>query len=57
MVPRIPKGYKLLQTHPFLLDDNRFTTIAGVLDPDLGVSNVGTIPMWWHTTNDDEEIL
>ena len=54
---RIPKGYKLLQTHPFLLDDNRFTTMSGVLDPELGPANVGTIPMFWHTTNDDEEII
>ena len=54
---RIPKGYKLLQTHPFLLDDNRFTTMSGVLDPHLGLANVGTIPMFWHTTNDDEEII
>ena len=52
---RIPKGYKLLQTHPFLLDENRFTTMSGVLDPHLGIASVGTIPMWWHTTNDDEE--
>ena len=52
---RIPKGYKLLQTHPFLLDDNRFTTMSGVLDPHLGIASIGTIPMWWHTTNDDEE--
>ena len=52
---RIPKGYKLLQTHPFMLDDNRFTTMSGVLDPHLGPASVGTIPMWWHTTNDEEE--
>ena len=52
---RIPKGYKLLQTHPFLLDENRFTTMSGVLDPHLGIASIGTIPMWWHTTNDDEE--
>ena len=52
---RIPKGYKLLQTHPFLLDDFRFTTMSGVLDPHLGIASVGTIPMWWHTTNDEEE--
>ena len=52
---RIPKGYKLLQTHPYLLDENRFTTMSGVLDPHLGLASVGTIPMWWHTTNDDEE--
>jgi len=52
---RIPKGYKLLQTHPYLLDENRFTTMSGVLDPHLGLASVGTIPMWWHTTNDDVE--
>ena len=39
-----------------MLDDNRFTTMSGVLDPHLGLANVGTIPMFWHTTNDDEEI-
>ena len=53
---RIPKGYKLLQTHPFLLDDNRFTTMSGVLDPHLGIASVGTIPMWWHETNDDVDV-
>ena len=53
---RIPKGYKLLQTHPFLLDDNRFTTMSGVLDPHLGLASVGTIPMWWHCTDDTKEI-
>ena len=53
---RIPKGYKLLQTHPFMLDDNRFTTMSGVLDPHLGIASVGTIPMWWHETNDDVDV-
>ena len=53
---RIPKGYKLLQTHPFLLDDNRFTTMSGVLDPHLGIASVGTIPMWWHETDDDIDV-
>ena len=53
---RIPKGYKLLQTHPFLLDDNRFTTMSGVLDPHLGIASVGTIPMWWHETDDDVDV-
>ena len=54
---RIPKGYKLLQTHPFLLDDNRFTTMSGVLDPHLGIAGVGTIPMFWHCVDDEEEII
>ena len=54
---RIPKGYKLLQTHPFLLDDNRFTTMSGVLDPQLGIAGVGTIPMFWHCVDDEEEII
>jgi hypothetical protein len=53
---RIPKGYKLLQTHPFLLDDFRFTTMSGVLDPLLGLAAVGVVPMWWHTTNDEVDI-
>ncbi len=53
---RIPKGYKLLQTHPFLLDDFRFTTMSGVLDPHLGLAAVGVVPMWWHTTNDEVDI-
>jgi len=53
---RIPKGYKLLQTHPFLLDDNRFTTMSGVLDPHLGIASVGTIPMFWHCIDDEKEI-
>ena len=53
---RIPKGYKLVQTHPYMLDDNRFTTMAGVLHPHLGLAAVGTIPMWIHTTDDEEEI-
>ena len=54
---RIPKGYKLLQTHPFMLDDNRFTTMSGVLDPHLGPASVGTIPMYWHCTDDTQEII
>ena len=54
---RIPKGYKLLQTHPFLLDDNRFTTISGVIDPELGISDVGTIPMYWHCVDDEKDII
>ena len=53
---RIPKGYKLLQTHPFMLDDNRFTTMSGVLDPHLGIASVGTIPVYWHCTDDTQEI-
>ena len=53
---RIPKGYKLVQMHPYMLDDNRFTTMAGVLHPHLGLAAVGTIPMWIHTTDDEEEI-
>lgn len=53
---RIPKGYKLVQMHPYMLDDNRFTTMAGVLHPHLGLAAVGTIPMWIHTTDDDEEM-
>ncbi len=53
---RIPKGYKLLQTHPFLLDDNRFTTLSGVLDPQLGLAGVGTIPVYWHCVDDEKEI-
>ena len=53
---RIPKGYKLLQTHPFLLDDNRFTTMSGVIDPELGMAGVGTIPMYWHCIDDEQEI-
>jgi hypothetical protein len=53
---RIPKGYKLLQTHPFLLDDNKFTTLSGVLDPHLGIASVGTIPMFWHCVDDEKEI-
>ena len=52
---RIPKGYKLIQMHPYMLDDNRFTTMAGVLHPHLGIAAVGTIPMWWHTTDDEVE--
>ena len=52
---RIPKGYKLVQMHPYMLDDNRFTTMAGVLHPHLGIAAVGTIPMWWHTTDDEVE--
>jgi len=52
---RIPKGYKLLQTHPFLLDDFRFTTMSGILDPHLGIASVGTIPMFWHCTDDNVE--
>ena len=31
--------------------------MSGVLDPELGPANVGTIPMFWHTTNDDEEVI
>ena len=54
---RIPKGYKLLQTHPFMLDDNRFTTMSGVLDPHLGPAGVGTIPMYWHCVDDEQEII
>ena len=54
---RIPKGYKLLQTHPFLLDENRFTTMSGVLDPELGPANVGTIPMYWHCVDDEKDII
>ena len=54
---RIPKGYKLLQTHPFMLDDNRFTTMSGVLDPELGPASVGTIPMYWHCVDDEKEII
>ena len=54
---RIPKGYKLLQTHPFLLDENRFTTMSGVIDPQLGPANVGTIPMFWHNIDDEKDII
>ena len=50
-VARIPKGYKLLQLHPFWLDDFRFTTCSGILDPQLGHAAVGTIPMFWHSTS------
>tara|TARA_B100000929_G_scaffold289148_1_gene279082 strand:+ start:965 stop:1762 length:798 start_codon:yes stop_codon:yes gene_type:complete len=48
---RIPKGYKLLQLHPFWLDDFRFTTCSGILDPQLGHAAVGTIPVFWHSTS------
>ena len=54
---RIPRGYKLLQTHPFMLDDNRFTTMSGVLDPQLGPASVGTIPIYWHCVDDEKEII
>ena len=46
---RIPKGYKLLMTHPMWLDDWRFTTCSGIFDPQLGPASVGTIPMLWHS--------
>ena len=36
--------------HPYMLDDNRFTTIAGVGKSHLGVSVIGGA-MWWHTTD------
>ena len=49
-VARIPKGYKLLQLHPFYQDDFRFTTCSGVLEPRLGHATIGTVPMFWHST-------
>lgn len=52
---RIPKGYKMIQMHPYLLDENMFTTMAGVLDPHLGLAAVGTVPMWWHCVDDNVE--
>ena len=35
-VARIPKGYKMLQMHPMYQDENRFTTLSGILEPHLG---------------------
>ena len=46
---RVPKGYKLLMTHPMWLDDWRFTTCSGIFDPQLGLADVGTIPVLWHS--------
>jgi hypothetical protein len=49
-VARIPKGYKLLQMHPMYLDDNRFTTCSGILEPHLGHAAIGTVPFFCHFT-------
>jgi len=46
---RIPKGYKLLQLHPMFLDDWRFTVCNGVYDPQLGLANIGVVPLMWHS--------
>ena len=47
---RIPKGYKLLQMHPFYLDDFRFTAVNGILESEMGHAAVGTIPAFFHAT-------
>jgi len=49
-VARIPKGYKMLQMHPMYQDENRFTTLSGILEPHLGHAAVGTIPFYCHFT-------
>tara|TARA_B100000029_G_scaffold419474_1_gene424983 strand:+ start:396 stop:1205 length:810 start_codon:yes stop_codon:yes gene_type:complete len=49
-VARIPKGYKLLQMHPFYLDDFRFTAVNGILESEMGHAAVGTIPAFFHAT-------
>ena len=46
---RIPEGYKLLVLHPMYLDDNRFTTCNGIYDPQLGIADIGTVPLFWHS--------
>ena len=49
-VARIPKGYKMLQMHPMYQDENRFTTLSGILEPQLGHAAIGTIPFFCHFT-------
>lgn len=46
---RIPAGYKLLVLHPMYLDDFRFTICSGIYDPLLGIADIGTVPLFWHS--------
>jgi hypothetical protein len=46
---RIPKGYKLLLLHPMFLDDWRFTVCSGIYESQLGIADIGTVPLFWHS--------
>lgn len=45
---QIPKGYMLYQTHPCYLDENRFTSLPAIYDPDYGLLRL-MVPMFWHS--------
>jgi hypothetical protein len=48
-VVEVPKGYWLYQVHPFYLDENRFTSLPGCYNPDLGMARL-QVPMLVHIT-------
>jgi len=54
---RIPIGYKLLLMHPMYLDDNRFTVCTGFYDPQLGIADIGTVPIFCHVLEGTHTIL
>ena len=53
---RIPEGYKLLILHPMFLDDWRFTVCSGIYDPQLGIADIGTVPIFWHSLEGNHTI-
>lgn len=54
-IAKIPKGYYLLVLPIPYPDDKRFTSTAGILDPELGV-NFLNIQIYWHCLNSEEII-
>lgn len=54
-IAKIPKGYYLLVLPIPYPDDNRFTSTAGILDPELGV-NFLNVQLYWHCLNSEEII-
>jgi len=46
---KVPKGYKILQTHPFYLDEDKWHALSGVYDDGIGIPKITCVLQWFKS--------